>query len=354
MIDEDHSVEFLSYVNDALATSSPFNINGNNTKSFLGRPRDIASLSVNRHSGVVSYEPTELVLTARAGTPIKELVRVLDQSSQMMPFEPPAYADEDTLGGVIACGLSGPRRAYAGSARDYVLGMQLINGKGELLKFGGEVMKNVAGYDVSRLQVGAMGTLGLILDVSMKVLPKPETELTLLLEDAKPDALGFLAELARKPVPVSATAVIENKCYLRLSGHSNSVRSVAKKIGGDELPDGESFWASLRSHTHPFFTRTGNLWRISVADHAPPLSLSGEWLYEWGGAQRWLVTQQPASDIFNCCSHAGAHATRFGGFEPGAACFQPLEGALLTLHQRVKAAFDPAGLFNPGRYHVEI
>lgn len=302
----------------------------------------------------MSYEPTELVVTARAGTRIKDLERILDESGQMMPFEPPVYAEEDTLGGVMACGLSGLRRAYAGSARDYVLGMQLINGKAELLRFGGEVMKNVAGYDVSRLQVGAMGTLGLILDVSMKVVPKPESEHTLVLDNPSPNALGFLGALARKPAPVSATAVIGSQCYLRLSGNANSVNSAAQKIGGEVLADGSSFWSSLRSHQHPFFAQGSNLWRISVADHAPALTLSGEWLHEWGGAQRWLITDLAANEVFDCCARAGAHATRFRGFEPGSNDFQPLEGTLLTLHQRVKSAFDPEGLFNPGRYHAEI
>lgn len=354
MINEDRGDEFQSYVSEAVARKQPFNICGNNSKTFLGQARDIESLSIVQHSGVVAYEPTELVVTARAGTPVKELEQLLNDSGQMMPFEPPVFDDNDTLGGVMACGLSGPRRAYAGAARDYVLGMQLINGKAERLHFGGEVMKNVAGYDVSRLQVGAMGTLGLILDVSMKVLPKPEVEQTVVLNDPQPSALGFLTKLARKPVPVSATAVIGDQCYIRLSGHINSVRSAAVKIGGEELPDSAAFWSSLRCHKHPFFTGGEHLWRISVADHAPALPLAGEWLHEWGGAQRWLTTELPANEIYDCCARVGAHATRFRGFEPGSASFQPLEGALLTLHQRVKAAFDPDGLFNPGRYHAEI
>jgi len=350
----DNSDDIQAFVRDAAGSASPFNIAGNSTKAFLGQMQDIRSLDVTTHCGIVSYEPTELVVTARTGTTLRELERVLAEHGQMMPFEPPVYNQRDTLGGVIACGLSGPRRAYAGSARDHVLGVRLVNGMGEHLRFGGEVIKNVAGYDVSRLQVGAMGTLGVLLEVSMKVLPKPETELTLLFENRQADDPAPLVRLARQPLPISASAVLGKQYWLRLSGSAAGVRSAANTLGGESLPDGDEFWQTLKTHAHPFFNSGDSLWRIAIADYAPALKLPGRWLFEWGGAQRWLVTDAEADAVFAACATAGAHATRYRGFAPGAAAFQPLQGVLLALHQRVRAAFDPACLFNPGRFHPEF
>ncbi|MBX2824204.1 MAG: glycolate oxidase subunit GlcE [Gammaproteobacteria bacterium] len=350
----DQTKPWEEYVQTAFNTGAAFNIVGNQTKSFLGQSSELPVLSVNSHFGVIDYEPTELVITARTGTPVNTLKQVLDAEGQMMPFEPPVFGDSDTLGGVMACGLSGPRRMYAGSARDYVLGVRLINGRGESLRFGGEVMKNVAGYDVSRLQIGAMGTLGLLLDVSMKVLPKPEVELTLVRENSVVNDTSPLVALARQPLPLSASAVLGKQCWIRLSGSKQSVDAAASELGGDTVSDGDAFWDSISSHQHPYFAGDGHLWRISVAEYAPELQLPGEWLYEWGGAQRWLVTDAPAMEVFSVCEKAGAHATRYRGDNEGAPCFQPLKNPMLQLHQRLRAAFDPAGLFNPGRFHPDF
>jgi len=354
MQDADKTEQWLDYVRQAVETEAPFNIKGNNTKAFLGSPEELPELIVASHCGVIDYEPTELVVTARTGTPINELKQILSAENQMMPFEPPVFGDNDTLGGVMACGLSGPRRMYAGSARDYVLGTRVINGRGENLRFGGEVMKNVAGYDVSRLQIGAMGTLGLLLDISMKVLPKPEVEMTILREHSISNDTSPLVSLARQPLPISATAILDKRCWLRLSGSAQSVQAAASLIGGTTVPDGDTLWYELSSLKHSFFKQPGDLWRISIADYAPALPISGEWLLEWGGAQRWLVTDASAEEVFSCCKDAGAHATRYRGNDSNSPGFQPLSGSVLNIHRRVRAAFDPSGLFNPGRYHSEF
>jgi len=346
---QDHSSDIVEKVAHCLSNKTAFNIRGNNTKAFLGVIRPAPDLEVSMHQGVVSYEPTELVVTARCGTPIAKLESLLADQGQMLPFEPPLFGDNDTLGGVIAAGLSGPRRPYAGSARDFVLGLRLINGKAEQLRFGGEVMKNVAGYDVSRLQVGAMGTLGVILDVSLKVLPRPEKECTLLLETDEEFDVTPLLRLAGQSLPISATAIIGQQHWIRLSGSQPSVDAAARIIGGDDVPDDDAWWRALRNHTHTFFDGPEPLWRIAVANHAEKMSLSGDWLYEWGGAQRWLRSSEPGDKIFAEAAAFGGHATCYRGIDNLDTAFQPLTGTLAELNQRLKTAFDPEGLFNPGR-----
>ena len=349
----DISDQLLEQVGAYVATGAAFNITGNQTKGFLGISQPVMEVCTSLHSGVVSYEPTELVLTARAGSRIRDLQQLLAEQGQMMPFEPPVYGDQDTLGGVIACGLSGPRRPYSGSARDFVLGTRIINGRGESLRFGGEVMKNVAGYDVSRLMVGAMGTLGLILDVSLKVLPLPETELTLRLPAKDSDYLLRLNQLARQPMPISATCYDDEAIWVRLSGSHSSVEKASLSIGGDRI-DGTSLWQQLADHTHPFFELPDSLWRISIAPHASNPDINGSWLTEWGGGQRWLKSSEPAAQVFEKCRAAAAHATCYHANHDETVRFQPLTGTLLKLHQRLKTAFDPQGLINPGRYHADI
>lgn len=353
----------LEQVSVVQANRATLNIAGNGSKRFLGNPvaagEEVVDLHMTDHSGVITYQPTELVLKARSGTPVAELEAILSEQGQMLAFEPPVYAENDTLGGVIACGLSGPRRPYAGSARDFVLGMGIINGKAEHLKFGGEVMKNVAGYDVSRLQVGAMGTLGVILDVAMKVLPAPEKEVTLMFENQSPNDCSRLIEFARKPWPVSASCVEGLRQWIRLSGSAASVDAASSRMGGELIGSEQAPWSTLRSHEHAFFSTSDSdpdtaIWRISIADHASPLPLEGEWLIEWGGAQRWLKTTHTAERIFACCAELGGHATRYYGGDLSQPAFQPLTGVLRQLHANIKDSFDPGRLFNPGRYHPEI
>ena len=359
-----HSDDFVKdcqeQVRSAAGSGSTLSIQGNDTKAFLAPPAQATqTLNTSDYTGIVSYEPTELVVTAKAGTTIESLNQELASNGQMMPFEPPVFAKHDTLGGVIACGLSGPRRPYAGSARDFVLGTSVINGKGEHLRFGGEVMKNVAGYDVSRLQTGARGTLGIILDVSMKVLPLPEAEVTLVFEQALENDVTPQIKLARQPLPVSASVVIGQQRYVRLSGSQASIDASKKLLGGEVLGDCQSFWTSIKNLTHDFFKGdgdgqgAGNLWRISIADHAPALPLDGRWCLDWGGAQRWLITDADASDIFSACDAAGASAICYRHSDPTVTRYQPLTGVLLSLNQAVRQSFDPDGVFNPDHFHTE-
>ncbi|ASJ72963.1 glycolate oxidase subunit GlcE [Granulosicoccus antarcticus] len=360
MTPNDDSSALLQRVKQAVDTASHLVIKAGNSKSSLGNAGSDANtaepLSVLSHTGVISYEPTELVVTVRSGTTMQELNAVLDEAGQMLPFEPPCLPGS-TIGGVLACGLSGPRRPFSGSARDYVLGTRIINGQAQDLSFGGQVMKNVAGYDVSRLQIGTWGTLGVLLDVSMKVLPKPELELTLVQAATEHDTRGF-SPLMRQPLPLSAAMLIGEHRYLRLSGSEAAVMAAATELGGDRLSEEDAqIWQSVRDHEHEFFTslaQDASLWRISVADHAPALTLPGEYLYEWAGAQRWLKTTAPAAEVFAAARAVGGHASRYSASLDDSAAFQPLDGVMKKLQSRVRDSFDPLRLFNRGRFHPEL
>jgi len=335
---------------------------GGGSKAFYGRRPIGTQLALAGHRGVVNYEPKELVLTARAGTPLVELEALLAEQGQMLAFEPPHFgADagsqssaQATLGGAIACGLSGPRRPYAGSARDFVLGMRIINGHGELLHFGGEVMKNVAGYDVSRAMTGALGTLGVILEVSLKVLPRLEQELTLVQERDPDDAIRSMNQWAGSPLPLSAACYDGRKLYVRLSGTPKAVDAACGRIGGDRVADGDHYWWTLREHRHALFDNGRPLWRLSLPSQAPMLALPGSQLIDWGGAQRWLAGDAgDAGDevIRDAAARAGGHATLFRGGDRDGEVFHPLPQALVALHRKLKHAFDPQGIFNPGRLY---
>jgi glycolate oxidase FAD binding subunit len=339
-------------VSAALARKVPLSIQGTGSRHFLGRPIQGEILAVADHAGIVDYEPRELVITARAGTPLAEIEAVLEESGQMLAFEPPRFAAASTLGGAIASGLSGPRRAYGGAARDFVLGCRLINGKGEMLKFGGQVMKNVAGYDVSRLMTGAYGTLGVLLDMSLKVLPKPAASLTVVRDYPAEQALRHLRELAGKPWPVDASAHLDGRLYLRLSGSAEAVETARRRLGGEVLTGDEWFWQHLRDWQLPFFNDRP-LWRLSLPAAAPMLALNGDWLIEWGGALRWLNTETEAAVVRQTTEQAGGHATLIRP-EAGEDVFHPLSPAMLALHRRLKAAFDPHMILNPGRLYPEL
>ena len=363
----DNSAALLDRVKTALDKQSPIRIRGGNSKVHLGQSVEqdnVEILDTRTHTGIVNYDPTELVVTVRAGTSLQALVDTLDEAGQMMPFEPPVLPGA-TVGGVLACGLAGPRRPFSGSARDYVLGTRVINGHAQDVSFGGEVMKNVAGYDVSRVQVGAWGTLGVLLDVSMKVLPKPELELTLR-QDCKANALQEFAPLMRQSMPLSGAMLIDRHRYIRLSGSEAAVRVAAASLGGDVL-DNNALWAAVRDHTHDFFTadkhddgRQGNdrqdktLWRISVADYTPSLDLAGAWLHEWAGGQRWLWTSVSADEVFRVVEAANGHATRYSIAADDQPAFQPLSGGMKRLQARLRDSFDPLRVFNRGRFHPEL
>ena len=357
MTSNDDSAALLERVKEATVTKTPLRIVGGDSKKHLGNcvvDQQSTDVSMRGHSGIISYDPTELVVTVRAGTLLTDLNSTLLEAGQMLPFEPPEFSGS-TIGGVLACGLSGPRRPFSGSARDYVLGMRVINGTAQDLSFGGEVMKNVAGYDVSRTQVGAWGTLGMLLETSMKVLPCPEKELTLCQESAEHDAAAF-APFLRRPLPLSGAMLVGTRRYFRLSGSGSAVLAAARELGGEEVSDAANEWAAVRDHSHEFFQAESNqtLWRISVADYAPALNIKGDWLYEWAGAQRWLKTDRPAADVFAAAAKAGGHATRYSGVNVQSDSFQPLQGAMLRLQARVRDSFDADRLFNRGRFHPEL
>ncbi len=353
---QDNSTLLQQQVKDALANKQPLNICGGGSKKFLGLSSNSHELNVTPHCGIVSYEPTELVITARSGTPLSQIKQSLAEHHQILPFEPPAYGAGATLGGTMACSLSGPARPYSGSARDYALGCRIINGRAEVLRFGGEVMKNVAGYDVTRLMTGAMGTLGVILDFSLKVLPMAETELTLAHETDVKHALVSMQALAGKSQPVTASAYVDGVMYTRLSGTGNAVNATAKTLPG-EVIDSPEFWSDLREHRLNFFYNNTPLWRISVPPLTDPFELSGQCLYDWAGTQRWLHSEESASTIRQQVERAGGHAQLYRADENlkmDAGVFHPLSQAALVLHQNLKHEFDPTGIFNPQRLYPDF
>jgi glycolate oxidase FAD binding subunit len=354
MDDRDISAALQQQVMDALHDGAPLDIAGGGSKSFLGRTTSALQIDVSMHRGIAEYDPRELVLTARSGTTLQEIETALAQANQMLAFEPPHFGDNATLGGTIACALSGPRRPYAGSARDFVLGCKLLNGRGEILRFGGKVMKNVAGYDVSRLMAGAHGTLGILLEISLKVLPRPAASITVARECGAAEAISGMSALLGKPYPVDAACHHGGLCYVRISGSAQAVREARTRIPGDAVQDADAFWHGLREHQLPFFNRSGALYRIVIKPATPPLNIEGAWLLDWGGAQRWLYSNESIASIRHRVELAGGHATVFRGSDHAEEIFQPLPGPLLTIHQRLKASFDPGNIFNRGRLYANL
>ncbi|MBI1194556.1 MAG: glycolate oxidase subunit GlcE [Gammaproteobacteria bacterium] len=345
----------------AIAHAEPLCLRGGGSLDFYGRTPTGRLLEVGGHRGIVHYAPSELVVTARAGTPIAEIERTLAEHGQILAFEPPRYSGNATLGGVISANLSGPRRVACGAARDSVLGCRIINGRSEILSFGGEVMKNVAGFDVSRLMTGALGTLGILLEVSLRTLPRPQAEATHVVDaGSAAAALAMLTRLRASPLPISASAIVNDTLYLRLSGSPAGVAAAEKSIGGDVMAEDKAalLWTRIRDHEHHFFEPGPPLWRLSVpADMAPPetegLFADDHWLIEWDGQLRWLRTEAPPKTVFTLAAKAGGHATAFRHQPARDEAFQPLAAPLMALQRRIKAAFDPDGIFNPGRIHAD-
>jgi len=348
--------QFRQQILAASAAGRPLRLRGGGTKDWYGQQLDGEVLDTRAYAGIIDYEPTELVITARCGTPLAEIEAALAARKQMLAFEPPHFGPGATVGGVVASALSGPRRASAGALRDFVLGAVLMDGHGERLAFGGQVMKNVAGYDVSRLLAGSMGTLGLILEVSLKVLPLPLREATLRLACAEIAALRLLNEWAGQPLPISASCWHDGVLSVRLSGAEAAVSAALQSLGGELLApdDAAAFWLSLREQTHAFFAGAGSLWRLSLPPHASAVILKGRQLVEWGGAQRWLKLDGDADAaggqrIRQAVAALGGHATLFRGGDKAVGVFHPLAPAVEKIHQRLRQAFDPAGIFNPHR-----
>ncbi len=350
--------ELRQRIKAAAANDTPLEIIGGHSKAFYGRKATGDALHTASNRGIVEYHPSELVITARAGTTLRELETNLDANDQCLPFEPPHYGTSATLGGTLACGFSGPKRAFANaggsSARDLVLGVKVINGNGEILGFGGQVMKNVAGYDLSRLMVGAMGTLGVILEASLKVLPKPEQERTLSYALSENQAISQINQWLGQAHPISAATWHEGNLHLRLSGSAAGVNAAAKKLGGDEHQHSQHYWHDIREHQHAFFKKESNtpLWRLSLPGNTPSLGISGHTLLDWAGSQRWLYSHDSAADIRRKVEAAGGSATVFYGDDEQP--FHPLKPGIQRLHQNLKQAFDPKGILNPGRMYADL
>jgi FAD/FMN-containing dehydrogenase len=349
----------IDQVDSARAGRRALEIRGGGTKRFYGGAPAGMPLDVTELSGISSYEPSELVVTARAGTSLEELEAVLQEQGQCLPFEPPRFAKGGTVGGMVAAGLSGPARASVGSVRDHVLGATLLNGRAEVLTFGGQVSKNVAGYDVSRLLVGSLGILGIICDVSMKVLPVSVAKATLIFDWEEKQALEKLARWAAQPWPINATAWHAGRLHLRLAGARAAVAAACERLGGERMESSaaDTWWLAVRDQRAEFFSldpagplRGESLWRLSVPATTAPLLLPGRQFIEWGGAQRWWRTTAPPSQVRDTAGNVGGHASLIRGADRSCV-FAPLGAALMRVHRGLKQAFDPEGIFNPGRLY---
>ncbi|MDD2809563.1 glycolate oxidase subunit GlcE [Rhodoferax sp.] len=368
---------FTDQIRNAAAQRTPLRIRGAGSKDFYGHPTQGELLDTRSYSGIVSYEPTELVVTVRAGTPVAELEAALAEKGQCLAFEPPHFETAEgsaggTCGGMVAAGLSGPARASVGSLRDYVLGVQFINGRAEQLTFGGQVMKNVAGYDVSRLMAGSMGTLALLTEISLKVLPVAPGEATLVFELDQAQALAQLHRWGAQPLPLNASCWVQDSTapgapellFVRLRGALAAVESACTQMLADvpgqrlDNAQAQADWRACCDQTLPFFQPAAGqdlcLWRLSVPQTAPVLNLPWPTLVEWHGGLRWLWAPESAhAQLRQAAANVAGSATLFRAACASDTCatarFDALKPATWQVHQRLKAEFDPAGIFNPGR-----
>lgn len=359
--------QLIDQVLAARASFKPVLIRGGGTKSFYGNPFDRrgdapVTLDMRSVRGIINYHPSELVITALAGTPLHEIVETLDASGQMLAFDPPAFGIEATIGGCVSAGLAGPGRLGAGPVKDYVLGAHLLDAQGRVLKFGGEVMKNVAGYDVSRLLTGAMGMFGALTQVSVKVAPKPFEVCTLEWELDEAAALSQCLGWRAKPLPISATAWElvggAGRLRVRLAGAAAALLAARQSMGGEvvDLAEATKYWVALREHSLDFFA-TPVLWRVACAPGTPALDL-GPTLTEWAGGQRWIAADCDPQHIRTVAERAGGHATLFRQLTdhplPPQGVFHPLSQGNATIVRRLKLEFDPKSLFNPGRLIADL
>ncbi len=353
-VEQDRTPDLLAAVQAAVAAGQPLQIVGGGSKAAYGRPGTGEPIALAGHCGIVAYDPAELVVSVRAGTPLRVVSAALAAEGQMLAFEPAEYDGRATVGGMVACGLSGPRRPWVGAVRDFVLGCRLISGEGKLLRFGGEVMKNVAGYDVSRLITGSLGCLGLITEVSFKVLPLPRLQASLRLELSLDEALDRLAHWGQQPLPLAGACHDGEGLWLRLEGGESSVQAACAQLGGERVE--ADFWRRLREQELEFFRSPLPLWRLSVApDSRPQFSglHPGQQLADWGGAQRWLKTDAEPAQLRTLAAAAGGHASCFTAGVVDSP-FHPLPAPLLHYHQQLKARLDPLRIFNRGRMYAEL
>ena len=369
-------------VRAALTQGTALRVRAGGSKDFYGQSLQGDELDISALRGIISYEPSELVVTVRAGTTLQELQTALAEKGQHLAFEPPCFGPATTCGGMVAAGLSGPARASAGAVREFVLGVTLLNGRAELLTFGGQVIKNVAGYDVSRLMVGAMGTLGVLTAISLKVLPRAPAEATLSCAGLdQQTALDLLHRWGGQPLPLNASCWLEEAdsatrrehLYVRLRGAAAAVEAACPRMLADlQALGGEATrmdntvaspdWNACRDQALPFFqapTPELGLWRLCVPQTAPALELPFPTLVEWHGGQRWLWAPLSAlGQLRQCVAAVGGTATLFRA--PASADaeaiqrFSPLQSALSDIHQRLKHEFDPAGIFNRGRMYIDL
>jgi FAD/FMN-containing dehydrogenase len=353
----------IEQVGAAGARRTPLEIRGGGTKAFYGGPVRGEPLDIRPLAGISCYEPSELVVSARAGTPLAELEAALAAEGQYLAFEPPRFAGGGTVGGMVAAGLSGPARASAGAVRDFVLGVTLLNGRGELLRFGGQVIKNVAGYDVSRLIAGSLGILGVLCEVSLKVLPRPVAAATVTFEAGERETLDLWREWGGQPLPLNAAAWHRGTLYMRLAGAQAAVQAALRTLGGTEISPSAAaaWWDDARDQRHDFFQFSNAdldagecLWRLSVRATAAPLELPGRQFIEWGGAQRWWRTDAPAAAVRSAAARAGGHGTLVRAGDKSAGVFTALSEPLKRIHRQLKQSFDPLALFNPGRLYPDL
>jgi glycolate oxidase FAD binding subunit len=361
----DLSNSLREQVENAFKNKTPLWIQAGNSKNFYGNKVDAQAINITEHKGITEYQPSELVVTVRSGTLLSELETELKANKQMLAFEPPQHTTNTTIGGAIACGLSGPRRVACGSARDFVLGTTIINGKAEQLRFGGQVMKNVAGYDASRLMVGAQGTLGILLDVSLKVLPISDTEVTLQFTTDLDTSVKHIQQWLKQGLPISASCHFNNILTLRLSSTHSAVKKSASVINTSFNTEeiNNDFWLSIKNQSHSFFSEENinddeNLWRCSHQAHTDfyddiDYSDTKNQLVEWNGALRWIKSAQP---LYKKAEAYNGHSTLYPVNQtlPATDLFQPLQPGLMKIHQRMKQAFDPENILNPGRLYTDI
>lgn len=343
--------ELIAQVRDAVEAKETLAISAGCSKTFMGRQIETdRTIDVSGHTGIVSYQPVELVMTARAGTTLAEIESALAENNQMLACEPPRFGGKATLGGTLAANVSGPGRPWYGSIRDHVLGVTLINGESEQLRFGGQVMKNVAGYDLSRLQAGAMGGLGLMTEISLKVLPKPATTRTLKFTMDQAEAIQRMNSMSGQPKPITAAYWSSGELFVRLAGAASAVDATTESWGGEELASDVALalWSDLQDQQLAIFN-ADKVWRFSMKSSADVLPIEGDSLINWGGAERWYVGDHSFDRMVALAEGAGGQVSLYRGGDRTDEVLHPVNPSIQSLQQRIKASVDPQGVFNPGR-----
>lgn len=356
----DISEKLQKQIIDAVHDNQALQIIGNNTKAFYGRKHIDQSetrtlpLHVAEHSGILDYQPTELTVTARAGTPLSEIIGTLAEHQQMLPFEPPVFDGRATLGGCVASAMAGPRRPWTGAVRDYLIGTRILTGEGKEIRLGGKVMKNVAGYDLFRPMAGALGTLGLMLDITVKLLPLPEQEVSYCMDTDTDSMQQILRDLRHRSMPVSGASYHNEQFLLRLSGSISSIDDATNYLPAEMKQTGMGYWQELNEHRLSFFDDNHPLYRLVVPAVSPFETISGECIADWGGALRWIKTSLQFDEVQQQTGELGGTASIYRNATVGEEVFSPLPAQLLDLHKRIKKVMDPAGILNPGRLYRDL